>query len=111
VYAGTIVNELGFTTPKMANFLGSKEHGGFLYIRQTFQCLQSIHLPEPPYLIGILIHRWEVPWARLFPIRLMLRLGALYRYYPSPLVSVRERDSVYVEIGQTIINVLAVSRA
>lgn len=37
----------------------------------------------------------------------MLRLGALYRYYPSPHVSVRERESVYVEIAQTIITLLA----
>ena len=37
----------------------------------------------------------------------MLRLGALYRYYPCPLVSVRDRESVYAEIGQTILNFLA----
>lgn len=88
-------------------FLGSKEHGGFLYIRSTFQCLQNINVPDNPFLIGILIHRWEVPWAKIFPLRLMLRLGALYRYYPCPHVSVRQRDSVYAEIAQTIINFLA----
>lgn len=93
--------------PNFPNFLGSKEHGGFLYIRSTFQCLQGIIVPENPFLIGILIHRWEVPWAKIFPLRLMLRLGALYRYYPCPHVSVRERDAVYAEIAQTIINLLA----
>lgn len=66
-----------------------------------------MHVPDNPYLIGILIHRWEIPWAKIFPLRLMLRLGALYRYYPSPHVSVRNRNSVYAEIAQTIINFLA----
>lgn len=94
----------------MANstiFLDSKEHGGFLFIRTTFQCMQNVIIPDNPYLIGILIHRWEVPWAKIFPLRLMLRLGALHRYYPSPHVSVRYRNSVYAEIAQTIINFLA----
>lgn len=51
--------------------------------------------------------RFKVPWAKIFPLRLMLRLGALYRYYPTPHISVRKRDSVYAEIAQTIINFLA----
>lgn len=79
----------------------------FIVIRPSFQCLQNILVPECPYLIGILIHRWEVPWAKIFPLRLMLRLGALFRYYPTPHISVRNRDSVYAEIAQTIINFLA----
>uniref|UniRef100_A0A336M7I6 CSON013165 protein n=1 Tax=Culicoides sonorensis TaxID=179676 RepID=A0A336M7I6_CULSO len=104
---GNTITELGFSMPKTQNFLGSKEHGGFLFIRPSFQCLQNITVPESPYLIGVLIHRWEVPWAKIFPLRLMLRLGALYRYYPTPHISVRKRDSVYAEIAQTIINFLA----
>lgn len=39
----------------------------------------------------------------------MLRLGAEFRYYPCPLVSIRQRAAVYGEIGHTIIQVLAVS--
>ena len=31
--------------------------------------------------------------------RLMLRLGAEFRYYPAPLVSVRNRAPVYGEVG------------
>lgn len=54
-------------------------------------------------------NRWEAPWAKVFPIRLMLRLGAEFRYYPCMLVSVRDRKPVYCEIGHTIINLLAVS--
>ncbi|XP_031627102.1 zinc finger FYVE domain-containing protein 9 isoform X2 [Contarinia nasturtii] len=104
---GQAVTDLSFSMASTTPFLGSKEHGGFLFIRTTFQCMQNIIIPENPYLIGILIHRWEVPWAKIFPLRLMLRLGALHRYYPSPHVSVRGRNSVYAEIAQTIINFLA----
>ncbi|XP_055693227.1 zinc finger FYVE domain-containing protein 9 [Lutzomyia longipalpis] len=104
---GQTITELGFSLASSTTFLGSREHGGFLYIRPTFQCLQGVCVPEPPYLIGILIHKWEIPWARLFPLRLQLRLGAYYRYYPSPHVSFRGRESVYTEISDTIINFLA----
>ncbi|GAB0086897.1 Zinc finger FYVE domain-containing protein [Sergentomyia squamirostris] len=104
---GQTITELGFSQASSSMFLGSREHGGFIYIRPTFQCLQGVQLPEPPYLIGILIHKWEIPWARLFPLRLQLRLGAYYRYYPSPHVSFRGRESVYTEIADTIINFLA----
>lgn len=103
-------NNIPNATPSTSSspFLGHKEHGGFLYVRPTFQCLQSLIVPtDQPFLVALLIHRWEVPWAKIFPLRLMLRLGALYRYYPCPHVSVRGRDSVYAEIAQTIINLLA----
>ncbi|XP_053684020.1 zinc finger FYVE domain-containing protein 9 [Sabethes cyaneus] len=104
---GSTVTELGFSPARITNFLGSKNHGGFLFVRPTYQCMQNVIIPDSPYLVGVLVHRWEVPWAKILPLRLMLRLGALYRYYPSPHVSVRERDSVYVEIAQTVINLLA----
>ena len=73
-------------------------------------CLKAVtelFLPPPPVLFAVLVMRWEIPWARVFPLRLMLRLGAEYRYYPAPLVSTRHRQSVYHEIGHTIMNVLA----
>ncbi|XP_055525841.1 zinc finger FYVE domain-containing protein 9 [Wyeomyia smithii] len=104
---GDTITELGFSSARTSNFLGSKNHGGFLFVRPTYQCMQNVIIPDSPYLVGVLIHRWEVPWAKILPLRLMLRLGALYRYYPSPHVSVRDRDSVYVEIAQTVINLLA----
>lgn len=88
-------------------FLDSKNHAGFIYIRPTFECLRNVIVPKESYLVGILIHRWETPWAKLFPLRLILRLGAEFRYYPCPIISVRHRDSVFVEIGHTIINLLA----
>lgn len=106
-FLGKVIAEFGHSLAKTPNFLDSKDCGGFIYIRPSFQCLQSICLPSPPYLVGVLIHRYEISWARVFPLRLVLRLGALYRYYPSPLISVRNRNSVYYEIGQTIMNFLA----
>lgn len=60
------------------DFFGSKEHGGFLFVTPTFQKLDDLMLPSDPFLCGILIHKQEVPWAKVFPIRLMLRLGAEY---------------------------------
>lgn len=60
-------------------FLGSEEHAGFLYVRSTLQSLHGLPLPNQPYLFGLLVHRAEVAWAKAFPLRLMLRLGAEYR--------------------------------
>ncbi|XP_012281497.1 zinc finger FYVE domain-containing protein 9 isoform X3 [Orussus abietinus] len=104
---GNTITELGVSIHQGGHLLGSREHAGFLFIRQTFQCLQKMVLPPAPFLIGLLVHRWETPWAKVFPLRLVLRLGAEYRYYPCPLVSVRFRDAVYFEIGHTIMKVLA----
>ncbi|XP_069080543.1 zinc finger FYVE domain-containing protein 16 isoform X2 [Pleurodeles waltl] len=89
------------------SFLDSKEHGGFLFIAPTFQNLSELPLPNTPFLCGILIHKMEVPWAKVFPIRVMLRLGAEYGVYPSPVVSIRNRKPLYGEIGHTIMNLLA----
>ncbi|XP_053325807.1 zinc finger FYVE domain-containing protein 9 [Spea bombifrons] len=104
--AGNVVGNLGHSFLSK-NFLGSKEHGGFLYVSPTYQSLQDLVLPAQPYLFGILIQKWETPWAKVFPIRLMLRLGAEYRLYPCPLFSVRFRKPLFGETGHTIINVLA----
>ncbi|XP_044742406.1 zinc finger FYVE domain-containing protein 16 [Chrysoperla carnea] len=104
---GNTITEMGFSIENKANFLESKNHAGFLYVRPTYQCLQNIILPSAPYLFGILIHRWETPWVKIFPLRLLLRLGAEYRYYPCPIISTRNRESLFVEIGHTIINLLA----
>ncbi|XP_053981297.1 zinc finger FYVE domain-containing protein 9 isoform X2 [Hylaeus volcanicus] len=105
--AGHTVSELGFSRYHGGNLLGSRKHAGFLFIRQTFQCLQKIVLPPAPFLVGLLVHRWETPWAKVFPLRLVLRIGAEYRNYPCPLFSVRFRDALYFEIGHTVMKVLA----
>lgn len=119
-----------------SHFLGSEEHAGFLYVRSTLQSLQGLPLPNQPFLFGLLVHRAEVAWAKAFPLRLMLRLGAEYRcktqarfvasttlqvaspmtnflclfpVYPCPLYSVRFRKPLFGEIGHTIMRLLVVS--
>ncbi|XP_014815997.1 PREDICTED: zinc finger FYVE domain-containing protein 16 isoform X1 [Calidris pugnax] len=88
------------------NFLGNKEHGGFLFVSPIFQKLDDQILPDSPFLCGILIHKMEIPWAKVFPIRLMLRLGAEYGAYPTAVVSFRHRKPLFGEIGHTIMNLL-----
>ncbi|XP_026527585.1 zinc finger FYVE domain-containing protein 16 [Notechis scutatus] len=88
------------------DFLGSKEHGGFLFVTPTFQKLDDLMLPSDPFLCGILIHKQEVPWAKVFPIRLMLRLGAEYGVYPTPLTSIRHRKPLFGKIGHTVMDLL-----
>lgn len=58
------------------SFLGSKEHGGFLFLKQSFQPLDGLGLPQSFFLFGVLIHKLEVPWAKVFPLRLVLSMGA-----------------------------------
>lgn len=54
---GNTVTEMGHTLTQGSPFLGSREHGGFLYVRPTFQCLHRLILPPAPYLVGVLIHK------------------------------------------------------
>ncbi|KAJ0032381.1 hypothetical protein NQD34_002462 [Periophthalmus magnuspinnatus] len=89
-----------------STFLGSADHAGLLYVRATHQSLQGLPLPNQPYLFGLLVHRAEVAWAKAFPLRLMLRLGAECRFYPCPLYSVRFRKPLFGEIGRTIMRLL-----
>ncbi|XP_036062692.1 zinc finger FYVE domain-containing protein 16 isoform X2 [Onychomys torridus] len=88
------------------SFLNSKDHGGFLFITPTFQKLDNLPVPRSPFLCGILIQKLEIPWAKVFPMRLMLRLGAEYKAYPAPLTSVRGRKPLFGETGHTIMNLL-----
>ena len=103
---GHRVTDLGYTIFGQP-FLGSLRNAGFLYVKSSFQCLDNLLLPSGPHIFGVLIQREEVSWVQLFPIRLILRLGAEYRYYPSPLWSVRDREPLYGEIGHTIMDLLA----
>ena len=77
-FSGHVITEMGHTFFNQS-FLDSRDHGGFLYVRATFQCVQKLVLPNPPFLFGILLQKWETPWAKVFPLRLLLRLGAEYR--------------------------------
>ena len=70
-------------TDNESNFLlENKENIGFLYFRPTVHhrecCLKPFQkqLPsEEPFLIGLLIQKLEITWAKLFPLRLLLRFG------------------------------------
>ena len=86
----------------------SKENCGFLFFRHSLQCLNKIQVPQSPYLIGLLIKKYESCWAKILPIRLLLRLGAQSNCFPCPIVSQWSRKSTFLEIGHTIMNVLAV---
>lgn len=66
---------------KYHELLGNKENVGFFYYYPSefhFKCcFKSIgeYLPEEKFLIGFLIQKWEVSWAKLFPLRLYLSIG------------------------------------
>uniref|UniRef100_A0A8C5LNJ4 Zinc finger FYVE domain-containing protein n=1 Tax=Leptobrachium leishanense TaxID=445787 RepID=A0A8C5LNJ4_9ANUR len=100
-YVGNLDN-ITFTE----SFLGSKDHGGILFFTPTFQDLSGLSLPNNPFLCGVIIQKMEVPWAKVFPIRLILRLGFEFGEYPAPVASRRNRKSVFGEIGHTIFNLL-----
>ncbi|XP_073685778.1 zinc finger FYVE domain-containing protein 16 isoform X3 [Garra rufa] len=102
---GKFIEHLGNVT-FTDSFLGSKDHGGVLFFTPTFQPLDGLALPQVSFLCGILIQKLEVPWAKVFPLRLLLALGSQYSVYPCPVVSVRFRDSVFKETGHTIMNLL-----
>uniref|UniRef100_A0A8C1B1D0 Zinc finger, FYVE domain containing 16 n=1 Tax=Cyprinus carpio carpio TaxID=630221 RepID=A0A8C1B1D0_CYPCA len=102
---GKFIEHLGNVT-FTDSFLGSKDHGGVLFFTPTFQPLDGLALPQVSFLCGVLIQKLEVPWAKVFPLRLLLALGAQYSVYPWPLVSMRFRDSVFKETGHTIMNLL-----
>ncbi|XP_062869744.1 zinc finger FYVE domain-containing protein 16 isoform X2 [Trichomycterus rosablanca] len=103
---GKYIEELGNVTFS-DSFLGSRDHGGFLFFSPSFQPLDELALPHSSFLCGILIQKLEVPWAKVFPLRLLLSIGREYNVYPCPLVSVRFSESVFRETGHTIMNLLA----
>ncbi|XP_063334026.1 zinc finger FYVE domain-containing protein 16 isoform X2 [Pelmatolapia mariae] len=103
---GRFVEELDNVT-FTSSFLGSKDHAGMVFFSPTCQSLDGLTLPSQPFLFGLLIQKLEVPWAKVFPLRLLLRLGAEYNSYPTTLISIRFRQSVYRETGHTIMNLLA----
>jgi MAD (mothers against decapentaplegic) interacting protein len=90
-------------------FLENKDNAGFLYFQPSkYNCLKHLNvlLPNEPFLIGLLVQKWEIPWAKLFPLRLLLLLGAENKMFPFPIVSSRLRPPLCGEIGHTIMNLL-----
>ncbi|NXI38241.1 ZFY16 protein, partial [Galbula dea] len=89
------------------NFLPNEEHGGIVFVSPTLQNFDDEFLPDKPILYGILIHKLEVPWARVFPLRLILRFGAESDGYPAAVVNLRQRKALFSQIGHTIMESLA----
>lgn len=80
---------------------------GLLFVRHMeVHNLDNLIRPENPFLFALVLQRWEVPWSKVFPVRLLLRLGHKFGCYPYPLVSYRKREPVYYEVGHTIISIL-----
>lgn len=107
-FSGLVYSEMSHIIFPEGMF-NSKEYCGFLFIRPTTQCLKNLILPPHPFLIALLIQRSEVPWAKIFPLRLLLRLGFEFSTFPYPIVSFRTRKAAFFEVGHTIFKVLAVS--
>ena len=76
-FAGNSVCNMGYSVILSGDtFLGSQDYGGFLYFRHSYQCLEGLDLPEnQPFLFAVLLSKWEMPWAKVFPLRLLLRCG------------------------------------
>lgn len=86
---------------------GNRDTAGLLFVKPLDDhCLNNLILPSTTFLIAIVLQRWEVPWSKVFPMRLLLRLGHKYGAYPYPVVSFRAREPVYYEVGHTIISIL-----
>ncbi|RNA00885.1 Zinc finger FYVE domain-containing 9 [Brachionus plicatilis] len=104
-------SQKNFVSPN--TLLENKNNSAFFYFRPTKMhiemSLKKIEklLPKEPYVIGYLIQKWEVPWAKLFPLRLMLRFGEQFESYPCPIVSDHDRKPVYGEIGHSIMSLLS----
>lgn len=96
---------------------GNKNTAGLLLVKppadcyldniiDVSSCVNSDEGSQKGILVALLLQRWEVPWSKVFPMRLLLRLGHEFNTYPYPIVSYRNRDPVYYEIGHTIISIL-----
>lgn len=72
--SGKFLEDLGNVT-FTDSFLGTKDHGGVLFFSPSFQPMEGLAVPSEPFLCGVLLQKLEVPWAKVFPLRLLLRLG------------------------------------
>ena len=110
LYQPTISSQSNNDSTDKNCFLDNKDNGGFLYFQPSkYNCLKNLQsiLPSHPFLIGILVQKLEVPWAKLFPLRLLLLLGARSKIFPYPIISSRLRPALCGEIGHTIMNLLS----
>lgn len=88
------------------------DFNAMLYVRASpFQSTQNVIMPDRnpgQVLFGLLVKHTEIPWAKLFPLRLLLRMGAEHRLYPWPLFNALDRKCLYSEfVDNSIIHFLA----
>ncbi|CAB1318002.1 unnamed protein product [Coregonus sp. 'balchen'] len=88
---GNVLTHLGHSFFTQS-FLGSREHGGFLYVSPSFQALQDLMPPQPP-----LPRSWETP----------LGMGSPQAHAAlAPSTVVRFRKPLFGETGHTIMTLL-----
>ncbi|KRZ32673.1 MutS -like protein 5, partial [Trichinella pseudospiralis] len=87
-------------------FLGNKENAAVLFFRPTRTIINQHKLPKTFYHIGLLVHRSEMIWAEILPLRLLLRLGFSDGVYPWSVVSSPMRCSFFGETGHTVMSLL-----
>lgn len=94
------------------------DFNAILYVHASLQSTHNVIMPDrlkvggggQQVLFGLLVKHTEIPWAKLFPLRLLLRMGAEYRLYPWPLFNALDRKCLYSEfVDNSIIHFLAVS--
>ncbi|XP_003371793.1 zinc finger FYVE domain-containing protein 9 [Trichinella spiralis] len=90
-------------------FLGNKENAAVLFFRPNRTIINQHKLPKTYYHIGLLVHRSEMIWAEILPLRLLLRFGFSDGVYPWSVVSSPMRCSFFGETGHTVMSLLNVS--
>lgn len=80
------------------SFLGDPLNTGVIFSSYCGQMISGVPLPRAPHLFGLVLRGCECQWARVFPSRLLLRLGRQFQCeYPFPLWSDRHREPVFRE--------------
>ncbi|KRY36909.1 MutS -like protein 5 [Trichinella spiralis] len=87
-------------------FLGNKENAAVLFFRPNRTIINQHKLPKTYYHIGLLVHRSEMIWAEILPLRLLLRFGFSDGVYPWSVVSSPMRCSFFGETGHTVMSLL-----
>lgn len=97
---GSLVFEHGLFDDKTLN--------GVLFVEPThLQYLDDvITAPQNSFLVCMLLRRSEIPWAKIFPMRLYYGFGYKFGIYSSTFINYRKRDPLYYEVGHSIISIL-----
>uniref|UniRef100_A0A0N5AV60 FYVE-type domain-containing protein n=1 Tax=Syphacia muris TaxID=451379 RepID=A0A0N5AV60_9BILA len=73
-----------------------------LLFRPSVQCFENLLVPEKPFFVGCFLHRVESVWALSIPQRL-LYFRILLLGYPTPVVNIRSRKPVYLNVTDTTV--------